>query len=103
MRIDPVVVSMNPEIIRKVVVLPQPDGPSRTRNSPSATSSERSSTATTSPNRLAMERRLSAATSNHLGEVDETVGYQQRRSDEQNLQARDGGDRRVDLPFEVLQ
>jgi hypothetical protein len=39
MRTAPSLGSMKPAIMRKVVVLPQPDGPSRTRNSPSATSS----------------------------------------------------------------
>ena len=37
--------SMKPATIRKVVVLPQPEGPSSTRNSPSAIVSETSRTA----------------------------------------------------------
>src|SRR3990172_6331204 len=35
MRISPAVGSSSPAIIRRSVVFPQPDGPSRTRNSPS--------------------------------------------------------------------
>src|SRR5919112_4219736 len=38
--------------MRSVVVLPHPEGPSREKNSPSWTSSVRSSTATNSPKRL---------------------------------------------------
>ena len=45
----PSVGSSNPAIMRIVVVLPQPDGPRSVMNSPSAISSETSSTATTSP------------------------------------------------------
>ena len=45
-------ISSSPAIMRSAVDLPQPDGPSRTMNSPSSTSRERRSTATTSPNRL---------------------------------------------------
>jgi hypothetical protein len=37
MRIVPSLMSSSPAIIRSAVVLPQPDGPTRTRNSPSAT------------------------------------------------------------------
>ena len=44
--------SSSPAIMRRAVVLPQPDGPSRTMNSPSVISRSRSSTATTSSNRL---------------------------------------------------
>src|ERR671932_790407 len=39
----------NPAITRSVVVLPEPDGPSSVKNSPSPTASETPSTATTSP------------------------------------------------------
>ena len=41
-----------PAMALRVVVLPQPDGPSRVRNSPSGTSRLRSSTASTSSKRL---------------------------------------------------
>ena len=36
-RIRPEVGNSSPAIMRKVVVLPQPDGPSRQKNSPSST------------------------------------------------------------------
>ena len=36
MRITPAVGSMKPEIIRRMVVLPQPDGPRNEKNSPRA-------------------------------------------------------------------
>src|SRR5664279_4400864 len=45
----PPVISSSPAIIRRLVVLPQPDGPTRTMNSPSLISRLRSSTARTSP------------------------------------------------------
>ena len=41
----PVSGRMKPPMMRSVVVLPDPDGPSRVTNSPGATSSETSSTA----------------------------------------------------------
>ncbi len=40
---------MKPAIMRKVVVLPQPDGPSSDTNSPGTSSSEKSATASTAP------------------------------------------------------
>src|SRR5687768_11396335 len=46
-----------PPIIRRVVVLPQPDGPSRLKNSPSRTSRSMWSTATASPNFLTTSTR----------------------------------------------
>src|SRR4051794_7901516 len=57
MRIEPEVGCSKPAIIRREVVLPQPDGPSSDRNSPWYTSRSTSSTATTSvPNRLVTPR-----------------------------------------------
>src|SRR5581483_11759931 len=47
----PVVGSSNPAIIRMVVVLPQPDGPSREKNSPSAMVRSSPATAVTTPPR----------------------------------------------------
>src|SRR5580765_7825986 len=41
-----------PATMRRIVLLPHPDGPSRTRNSPSATRNDTSLTASTLPNRL---------------------------------------------------
>src|SRR4249920_1501143 len=51
-----------PAIVRSVVVLPAPVGPSRTINSPSAISRDRSWTARTSPKRLVMPESLTSAT-----------------------------------------
>src|SRR4051812_1062338 len=48
-RIVPLVGSSKPPIIRSVVVLPQPDGPSSEKNSPAAISSVTPSTARTAP------------------------------------------------------
>ena len=45
MRSSPLEMSSSPATIRRAVDLPQPDGPTRTRNSPSATSIDRSWTA----------------------------------------------------------
>src|SRR5689334_21301010 len=47
--------------MRRVVVLPEPDGPSIAKNSPSATSRLTRSTATTSPYVFRTPRRLTAA------------------------------------------
>ena len=49
MRMSPASGCSNPAIMRSVVVLPQPDGPSSEMNSPGSIVSERSSTATWSP------------------------------------------------------
>src|SRR6266571_3869810 len=49
MRISPSVISSSPATIRSAVVLPQPEGPTRTTNSPSAISRLRSSTASAPP------------------------------------------------------
>src|SRR3989339_1177856 len=46
-----------PAIMRRSVVLPQPDGPSRKKHSPSWISRDTPSTAVTLPNRLAMNWR----------------------------------------------
>src|SRR5689334_5534937 len=50
MRMSPDVTLSTPASMRNVVVLPQPDGPSSTINSPSRTSSDRSSTTHAPPN-----------------------------------------------------
>ena len=51
-RIVPEVGSSSPAIMRSVVVLPQPDGPSRQKNSPFSTVKVESFTATKSPKAL---------------------------------------------------
>ena len=45
----PSVGGMKPAIMRKVVVLPQPEGPSSETNSPLASSSEKLATASNAP------------------------------------------------------
>jgi hypothetical protein len=52
MKISPELASSSPAIIRMVVVFPQPDGPSRTKNSLSAIVRLKSSTAMNLPHRL---------------------------------------------------
>src|SRR2546423_15227039 len=60
--IVPAVGCSSPATIRSAVDLPQPDGPTSTISSPSATSSERSSTATVPPsNRLVTELNVTPA------------------------------------------
>src|SRR5262249_12690183 len=51
-RISPSVGSMNPEIIRRIVVLPQPLGPRKLKNSPCGMVTETRETAASSPNFL---------------------------------------------------
>ena len=57
----PSVTSSSPATRRSAVVLPQPDEPSSTSSSPSATCSVRSSTAVVSPNRLVTPSKLTCA------------------------------------------
>src|SRR5262252_8870548 len=52
MRISPEVGSSKPAIMRRVVVLPHPDGPTNTTNSPSSITKFRFLTASTAPNDL---------------------------------------------------
>src|SRR5690348_12313598 len=56
MMISPAVTRSRPAIMRKVVVLPQPEGPSRQTTSPAATERSASLTATKSPNFLVILR-----------------------------------------------
>ena len=56
----PEVGASNPAIIRRQVVFPDPEGPSIEKNSPSRTSRSTPSTATTSPNRLTTDSRVTA-------------------------------------------
>ena len=57
----PLVTRSSPAIMRRSVDLPQPEGPTRTRNSPSSISSETSSTAVKPVNSLTMCSRWMAA------------------------------------------
>ena len=56
----PDVGASKPAIIRSTVVLPDPDGPSIEKNSPSRISRSRSSTAVTAPNRFVTDSRRTA-------------------------------------------
>ena len=49
MKIDPAVTSSSPAIMRSIVDLPQPDGPSRAQNSPLPTARSRLLIAVKSP------------------------------------------------------
>src|SRR3954449_5635165 len=63
-RTSPALARSRPAAIRRTVVFPDPEGPTRTRNSPSATSRSRSSTATVPPaNALRRPRNSSSAIS----------------------------------------
>src|SRR5580704_10762714 len=61
-RISPALGSTKPAIRRKVVVLPQPDGPSRQTRLPCAMVSEMSSTTAAAPYRLVKLRNSTDAT-----------------------------------------
>ena len=65
--IRPDVGSSKPPIIRSVVVLPQPDGPRRLKNSPSWTSRSMWSTATASPNFLTTSTSLTSTVGTVVG------------------------------------
>src|SRR5688572_8533726 len=67
--IRPDVGSSNPPIIRRVVVLPHPDGPRREKNSPGRTSRETPSTARTSPKRFSRSMRRISAAATSLGVI----------------------------------
>src|SRR5690554_5509508 len=84
-----------PAIMRKVVDLPQPEGPTRTMNSPSATSTDTSSTTRPSPKvfvRLRMERDATLCFLLHCagGEAGDQPALYQKEADED----RDHGDGR---------
>src|SRR5438105_9429066 len=59
MRIEPDVGVSRPAIMRSNVVLPQPDGPNSTRNSPSSVAKSTPSTARTSPSKCLIRERTS--------------------------------------------
>src|SRR5689334_15421505 len=61
MRMSPAVTSSRPAIIRRVVVLPQPDGPTRMQNSRSRTVRSMPATTSVSPKRLTTRSRTTSA------------------------------------------
>src|SRR4029078_2011162 len=65
-RITPSVGISRPATMRSVVVLPQPEGPSKAKNDPCGTVTDRSSTATKLPNRL-VSRSMTRSLSDKLG------------------------------------
>ena len=68
-RMRPPVGSSKPPIMRSVVVLPQPDGPSSEKNSPAPTSSETPSTARTSRKRFSRSSSWISADDGTGGDV----------------------------------
>src|SRR5215207_700611 len=64
--ISPALIDSSPASIRSAVVLPEPEGPTSTMNSPSAMSSESARTASTSPKRLETSLKRTPATSGPL-------------------------------------
>src|SRR5262245_58225768 len=84
-RMRPPVGSSRPAIMRSVVVLPQPDGPSMTKNSPSPTTKLESWTATNDPNSFL---RLSTL-------ISATASFRKFRDDDEHHRAGEHGDERV--------
>src|SRR5882672_9812990 len=80
-KMRPEVGNSNPAIMRKVVVLPQPDGPSRQKNSPSRTVKVESCTATKSAKALCRRSTRISAMSllGELGDDREQRDTGQRR------------------------
>src|SRR5829696_240292 len=63
MNTEPDEIASSPASIRNAVVLPEPDGPTRTMNSPSAMSRDNERTASTEPNRLPTSSKRTPAIS----------------------------------------
>ena len=57
----PALVPSRPAMMRRSVDLPQPEGPTKTANSPSATSRDTSDSAAWAPKRFPTPRRLTSA------------------------------------------
>src|SRR3954447_347457 len=68
-RIWPLVGRSNPAIMRSGEVLPQPDGPSREKNSPGRSSRVTPSTATTSPKCFSIRSRRTSGTARDAGDA----------------------------------
>src|SRR3954466_6926772 len=80
MRRVPSVISSRPAIMRRLVVLPQSEGPTRTMNSPSWMARSRSSTATKSPNFLETLSKVTVAMAvSHAAARDTIAGPASRR------------------------
>src|SRR6201999_3492423 len=98
--ISPSVMSSSPAIIRKVVDLPQPDGPTSTTNSWSAMSRSMPRTASTSSYLLITLRNDTSAMDSTLcragGEASDVVVHQERIDDKRRRGAEQGAGH--DLP-----
>src|SRR3954447_13363924 len=83
-RMRPEVGNSSPAIIRSVVVLPQPEGPSRQKNSPSSTMKLELCTATNSPNalcRFSISICAIASSLRKFGDDDEQHGPKEDRGE----------------------
>src|SRR4029079_178838 len=74
MKMRPEVTDSRPATMRSAVVLPQPEGPSRTRNSPSAMSRSRPFTTSTAPKDFRMFSRDTFMRSAFHGADEEAAG-----------------------------
>src|SRR3954469_2259243 len=92
--ISPSVISSSPAIIRKVVDLPQPDGPTSTTNSWSAISRSMPRTASTSSYFLTTLRNVTSAMSSTLcragGQAGNVIVHQERVDDQRRCGAEQG-------------
>src|SRR5687768_4551886 len=96
-----------------VVVLPQPDGPSRVRNSPCATSRETFCTAVTSPNRLVTPTTATSVDRDcstlplllvdELADPREPLGNSDQRQDDHDSHDRHGRDGGIETRFDVAE
>src|SRR5947209_878181 len=89
-RMRPEVGNSSPAIIRSVVVLPQPEGPSRQKNSPSSTMKLEFCTATNSPNalcRFSISMHAIASSLRKFGDDDEQHGPKEDRGEGIAVQA----------------
>src|SRR5215475_7348841 len=95
MKMSPEVTSSRPAIMRKVVLLPQPDGPTSTTNSLLGMSRSMARTASTLSKRLTTDRKATSDIASSLrragGEAGDVVVHQERV----NHQRRGGGDQRA--------
>src|SRR5437879_2315405 len=100
----PLVGKSSPATMRNVVVLPQPDGPSRLTNSPSAISRSRSRTAASAPNSLQsllMETpAIGLAFDSAGGETAGHVALQEDEDDDQRQAHHDRGGHEQ-RPFDI--
>src|SRR5438105_10910644 len=85
----PLETASRPAIIRSAVVLPDPDAPSRTRNSPSLTSRSSSCSTLTAPNDFATLSRTTVISNSSLdGTKEKTLGdkplEEQRQDDDRD-------------------